>query len=196
MPVLTLALAGTGRMMQLSEDLAATRGACLKESFFLWVANHLPRIRTLEPRRYLLLRLAGMDIQGPCLVWGPLRIRPIGGAGGITIGTGTFINTDVRFGGADAGIEIGRNAQVGPRVSFETAGHGLVHEPGRGRGHTGRPIVVSEEVWIGAGAIILGGVTIGRGAVVAAGAVVTEDIPAGTVAGGVPARVLRAAEAG
>ena len=41
------------------------RWAVLKESFFLWAANHLPRIRTLEPRRYLLLRLAGMDIQGP-----------------------------------------------------------------------------------------------------------------------------------
>jgi galactoside O-acetyltransferase len=55
--------------------------------------------------------------------------------------------------------------------------------------------VVSEEVWIGAGAIILGGVTIGRGAVIAAGAVVREDVPAGAVAGGVPARVLRAAAA-
>jgi maltose O-acetyltransferase len=183
-------------MMQRSEGSAPARGACLKESLFLWVANHLPRVRTLEPRRYLLLRLAGMDIEGPCLIWGPLSVRPIGGAGGISIGAGAFINTDVRFGGADAGIAIGRNAQVGPRVSFETAGHGLVHEPGRGRGHTGRPIVVSEEVWIGAGAIILQGVTIGRGAVIAAGAVVTEDIPPGVVAGGVPARVLRAAEAG
>jgi acetyltransferase-like isoleucine patch superfamily enzyme len=179
-------------MMQRSEGAAPGRGRCLKESLFLWVANHLPRVRMLEPRRYLLLRLAGMDIRGPCLIWGPLTIRPIGGAGGITIGAGAFLNTEIRFGGADAGIRIGRNAQVGPRVSFETASHGLRYEPGRGRGHTGRLIVVSDEAWIGAGAIILGGVTIGRGAVIAAGAVVKENVPAGAVAGGVPARVLRA----
>jgi maltose O-acetyltransferase len=184
-----------GRMMQRSDRAAQRRGECLKESLFLWLANHLPRVRTLEPHRYRLLRRAGIDIEGPCLIWGPLTVRPIGGAGGITIGAGAFLNTEIRFGGADAGIRIGRNAQVGPRVSLETAGHGLRYEPGRGRGHTGRPIVVSEEVWIGAGAIILGGVTIGRGAVIAAGAVVREDVPAGAVAGGVPARVLRAAAA-
>ena len=90
----------------------------LKESCFLWVANHLPRIRILEPHRYRLLRLAGMDIQGPCLIWGPLSIRPIGGASHIAIGAGTFVNTDVRFGGAQGGISIGRNVQVGPRVSL------------------------------------------------------------------------------
>ncbi len=184
-----------GRMMQRNAEGSPGRGECLKESLLLWVANHLPRIRTLEPHRYRLLRLAGMDIPSPCLVWGPLTIRPIGGAGGISIGAGAFLNTEIRFGGADAGIEIGRKTQVGPRVSFETASHGLRYEPGHGRGHTGRPIVVSDEVWIGAGAIILGGVTIGRGAVIAAGAVVTDDIPPGTVAGGVPARTLRAVEA-
>lgn len=168
------------------------RWGALKESIFLWTANHLPRIRTLEPHRYVLLRLAGMDIRGRCLIWGPLTIRPIGGASQIRIGAGTFINTEVRFGGAQGGITIGENVQVGPRVSFETTSHGLVYEPGRGRGYTNRPIVVEDEVWIGAGAIVLQGVTIGRGAVITAGAVVIDDVPAGSVAGGVPARVLRA----
>lgn len=167
------------------------RWTLLRESLFLWAANRLPRIRTLEPRRYILLRLAGMEIQGPCLIWGPLTIRPIGGASGITVGAGSFLNTDVRFGGAQAGISIGRDVQVGPRVSFETSGHGLIYEPGRGRGFTSQPIVVEDEVWIGAGAIVLQGVTIGRGAVVSAGAVVREDVPPATVVGGVPARVLR-----
>jgi maltose O-acetyltransferase len=135
-----------------------------------------------------------MDIQGPCLIWGPLSIRPIGGASHISIGAGTFVNTDVRFGGAQGGISIGRNVQVGPRVSFETVSHGLLYEPGRGRGYASHPIVVEDEVWIGAGTIVLQGVTIGRGAVISAGAVVKDDVPAGTVAGGVPARVLRAVE--
>ncbi len=134
-----------------------------------------------------------MDIQGPCLIWGPLSIRPIGGARHIKIGAGSFVNTEVRFGGAQEGISIGRNVQVGPRVSFETSSHGLVYESGRGRGYRSEPIVVEDEVWVGAGAIVLQGVTIGRGAVISAGAVVTDDVPAGAIAGGVPARVLRVA---
>ena len=56
-------------------------------------------------------------------------------------------------------------------------------------------IVVEDDVWIGAGAIITDGVRVGKGAVIAAGAVVTADVPAHTVAGGVPARVLRKIEA-
>ena len=54
-----------------------------------------------------------------------------------------------------------------------------------------RRVVIDDDVWIGAHAVILPGVTIGRHAVVAAGAVVTDDVAAGTVVGGVPARVLK-----
>lgn len=86
---------------------------------------------------------------------------------------------------------IGRNVQIGPNVSFETVSHGLKFDPGKGRGDIVRPIVVEDEVWIAAGAIITGGVTIGRGAVVAAGAVVSRDVAPGAVVGGVPARELK-----
>jgi galactoside O-acetyltransferase len=53
-----------------------------------------------------------------------------------------------------------------------------------------KPVVIEDDVWIGCRSIVLKGVRIGRGAVIAAGSVVTKDIPAGAIAGGVPARVL------
>jgi galactoside O-acetyltransferase len=54
------------------------------------------------------------------------------------------------------------------------------------------PIVIGDDVWIGMGAIILPGVTVGKGAIVAAGAVVTADVAPGQVVGGVPARLVKA----
>ena len=55
----------------------------------------------------------------------------------------------------------------------------------------GAPVRIGNDVWIGAHAVVLKGVTIGDGAVIAAGAVVTKDVPAGVIAGGMPARVIR-----
>ena len=59
------------------------------------------------------------------------------------------------------------------------------------QGITPRPVVIGDDVWIGANAVILPGVTIGRHAVVAAGAVVTQDVPENTLVGGVPAKLIR-----
>ena len=59
------------------------------------------------------------------------------------------------------------------------------------QGITAQGITIENDVWIGSGAVVTGGVTIGRGSVVAAWAVVTRDVPPFTVVGGVPARVIR-----
>lgn len=132
-----------------------------------------------------------MDIEGKCLIWGPIIVRPIGGARNIKIGRGSFINSYARFGVPQSEMRIGRDVQIGPFVCFETVSHSLHFEPGKGRGDIFAPIIVEDGVWIGAGAVITQGVTIGYGAVVASGAVVTTDVAACTVVGGVPAKYIK-----
>ena len=79
---------------------------------------------------------------------------------------------------------------IAPNVSMITAGHPL--EPSQRRAVTiGKRIVIERNVWIAAGATVIGGVTVGENSVVAAGSVVTKDVPAYTLVGGNPARVIR-----
>jgi len=100
-----------------------------------------------------------------------------------------FINQNCTF--LDyAGIRLAEGVMVGPRATFITVGHPV--DPGDRRLHlTGGPIDVAENVWIGAGATILPGVTIGRDAVVAAGAVVADDVPPASLVTGGKATVSR-----
>lgn len=100
-----------------------------------------------------------------------------------------FINQNCTF--LDyAGIRLAERVMVGPKVTFVTLGHPV--DPGeRRRWLTGAPIDVAENVWIGAGATILPGVTIGRDAVIAAGSVVADDVPAATMVAGGKAVVRR-----
>lgn len=91
------------------------------------------------------------------------------------------------------GITIGDRVYTAPMVQMLAVNH-VFDDPARPmveQGITADGIVIEDDVWIGAGAIITDGVRICKGAVVAAGAVVTQDVPAYTVVGGVPARVLR-----
>ncbi|MER5360410.1 DapH/DapD/GlmU-related protein [Streptomyces sp. NPDC002785] len=100
-----------------------------------------------------------------------------------------FINQNCTF--LDyAGIRLGERVMVGPKATFITVGHPV--DPGERRGWlSGAPIDVAENVWIGAGATILPGVSIGRDAVVAAGAVVAEDVPPASLVTGSKATVQR-----
>ncbi len=89
-----------------------------------------------------------------------------------------------------AGIRLGERVMVGPKVTFITSGHPV--DPQERRLYlTGGPIDVGENVWIGAGATILPGVTIGRDSVIAAGAVVADDVPPASLVTGVKATVRR-----
>ena len=106
----------------------------------------------------------------------------------ITLGKGVFINSGCRF-QDQGGIEIGDGALIGHNVVLATLNHDFAPDR-RGTLHPA-PIRIGRGVWIGASATVLPGVTIGDGAIVAAGAVVTRDVPARSVAAGVPARVVR-----
>jgi maltose O-acetyltransferase len=111
----------------------------------------------------------------------------------ISIGAGCFVNFG--FVALDcAPITIGARAQIASNVQLVPPDHPL-ERTARAEGYErARAITIGDDVWIGAGAIVLGGVTIGDGSVIGAGAVVTGDIPADSVAVGVPARVVRSLE--
>ncbi|AVT33969.1 maltose acetyltransferase [Plantactinospora sp. BC1] len=108
----------------------------------------------------------------------------------IRIGDGSFLNFNTVLLDV-AVIEIGAAVQVGPNVQLLTPHHPL--DPGQRRAgwEAARPITIGDNVWLGGGVIVLGGVTIGPDTVVGAGSVVTRDLPAGVLAVGNPARVVR-----
>lgn len=118
--------------------------------------------------------LRGADILGP-----------------VHVGDRTFINRDAYI---RSETRIGSDVAIGPFVSLITDTHRVGPERKRAGANTVFPIVIEDGVWIGAHATILPGVTVGRGAIVAAGAVVTQDVKAHTLVGGVPARLLRELE--
>lgn len=92
----------------------------------------------------------------------------------------------------NAPIRIGAEVMIGPNVQIYTAAHALDADERIQGVETALPVTIEDRVWIGGGAILLPGVTIGREAIVGAGAVVTKDVPAGARVVGNPARVLPA----
>lgn len=101
---------------------------------------------------------------------------------------GVFVNAGCKI-QDQGGVTIGDGALVGHDAVLTTLNHDL--DPRRRADMHPAPVVVGRNVWLGANVTVLPGVTIGDDAVVGAGAVVTQDVPAGTVAVGVPARVVR-----
>ena len=108
----------------------------------------------------------------------------------IRVGARTFVNfglvaLDV------AEITIGDDVQIGPNVELLTPVHPLEPGPRRNKLEAAKPIRVGNNVWLGGGATVCPGVSIGENTVVGAGAVVTKDLPANVLAVGNPARAIR-----
>lgn len=106
----------------------------------------------------------------------------------ITLGKNVFINHDCSF--LDmGGITIEDEVLIGPKVSILTEEHPI--NPKRRRMLRVKPVIIKKNVWIGAAVTILPGVTIGENSIIASGAVVNKDVPANTIVGGIPARIIK-----
>ena len=88
-------------------------------------------------------------------------------------------------------VTIGRNMKAGPNVQLIAAYHPLDSATRSSGRELAAPIVIGDDVWLGAGVIVCPGVTIGSGTTIGAGSVVTRDIPSNVVAAGVPSRIIR-----
>jgi len=110
----------------------------------------------------------------------------------ISIGDNVYFNRNVFITARDP-VSIGDDVLIGPNVVINTGNHTFSDRnvPIVKQGHTSERIVIEDDVWIAANAIILKGVTIGKGAVVAAGAVVNKNVAPYTVVGGVPAKKIK-----
>jgi acetyltransferase-like isoleucine patch superfamily enzyme len=115
----------------------------------------------------------------------------------IEIGDDVYIGPYAVFNSAISTIRIGSKIMFGPRVTIMGGDHrtdvlgAYMHDISQKLPENDRDVVLEDDVWVGAGAVILKGVTIGRGSIVGAGSVVTKSIPPYSVAAGNPARVIR-----
>ncbi len=112
--------------------------------------------------------------------------------GGIDIGNSSYVGHSAVLYGA-GGLRIGDRVLIAPNVVITSQGHEASHsvsEPAA-RPFVFKAVSIEDDVWIGASATILPGVTVGAGSVIAAGAVVTKDVSARCLVGGVPATVLK-----
>ena len=121
------------------------------------------------------------------------NILQTGEGGSISIGAGTHIQPRCQFSAYKSPIRIGSGVEIAPFCTFYSYDHGIApdrpiqQQPLQTKGG----IEIGNDAWLGVGVTVLDGVRIGHGAVIAAGAVVSQDIPDGAIAGGVPARVLK-----
>lgn len=140
---------------------------------------------TPEQIREIMSRLTGREVDSSFGLFPPFYTDC---GKNIKIGKNVFINAGCKF-QDQGGIEIGDGALIGYGVVLATLNHDFAPE-NRSTLHPSA-IKIGKNVWIGSNATVLPGVSIGDGAIVAAGAVVTRDIPAKTIAAGVPAKVIR-----
>ncbi|MGH8781752.1 sugar O-acetyltransferase [Paraburkholderia sp.] len=165
---------------------SAAMSANVKRAMAITAALNRLTFDDADEVRALFSDLIGKKVDDSFLLMPPFYTT---GGTDISVGRNVFINQNCTFYDL-GGLDIADDVMIGPNVSLITSGHPI--EPSRRRdGVIAKPIVIERNVWIAAGATIVGGVTVGENSVVAAGSVVTKDVPPNTLVGGNPARVIR-----
>ena len=146
------------------------------------------RISPMEPeRRAAMLPQLFAEIGPGCTVETPVHAN--WGCKHVSMGEGTYVSSNVTF--VDGGwITIDSFCLIAPNVVFSTSGHPILPQLRKNHYVYNLPVCIGDNVWIGSGAQILPGVTIGENSVIGAGSVVTHDIPANVAAYGVPCKVI------
>ena len=152
----------------------------------LWAFNQLGPANAREKEAYMKEVFAACGEH--CYI--ELPFRASWGGSHVHFGTGVYVNFNVTM-IDDGHIYVGSRVLIGPNVVIATANHPLNPTLRRYEMQFNRDIHIGENAWIGAGTIILPGVTIGKNSVIGAGAVVTRDIPDNVLAVGTPAHVVR-----
>ncbi|OOG75351.1 DapH/DapD/GlmU-related protein [Algoriphagus sp. A40] len=151
----------------------------------LSLVNQLNQTGDITKVRDLLSEITGRQVEESTTIFPPFYTN-FGRF--TTLGKNVFINHACSF--LDlGGITLEDNVLIGPQVKLVTENHPL--DPEDRKALICKPIHIKKNAWIGAGATILPGVTIGENAVVAAGAVVSKDVAANTVVGGIPAKFIK-----
>ena len=148
---------------------------------------NMTRPTELDEREALLKEMFA-EIGEGCYIEPPLHANF--GGGHVHFGKNIYANFNLTL-VDDTHIYVGDYTMFGPNVTVATAGHPILPELRRQGYQYNASVHIGENCWIGAGALIMPGITIGDNTVIGAGSVVTKDIPSGVVAVGVPCRVLR-----
>ncbi|GAB3760296.1 DapH/DapD/GlmU-related protein [Spirosoma pomorum] len=175
----------TGEPFRKDDPLYAQFGAIVARSIRRCVEMNA-QATELDQVRSRLSEIIGAEIDPSTTIFPPFHTN-FGRF--IRLGKNVFINHACSF--LDiGGITIEDDVQIGPHVNLTSENHPL--DPADRKTLLLQPIVIKRNAWIGAGATILPGVTVGENAVVAAGAVVSRDVPDNVVVAGVPAKVVKA----
>ena len=164
----------------------------LKDCFWCWlyIGKWLqkitqPVVRTFR-YRYWKIRFNSLGVDSK--VYGKINVL---NPQNVSIGNRVTLNEGVLIIAKTEPISIGDDVRISAGVQIIATGLNVDTEQNVSRTHYSAPIQINNNVWLGAGAIITAGVNIGTGSVVAAGSVVGKDVPANTLVGGVPAKVIK-----
>lgn len=173
-----------GKMVEAGSELHLVMIDASQEALKITAELNGP-YHTPEEVRELFSRLTGKPVDPSFALFPPFYTDC---GKNTTVGKNVFINSGCRF-QDQGGIRIGDGVLIGHNAVLATLNHDI--NPRKRGNLSPAPIVIGNDVWIGANVTVVPGVTIGDGAIIAAGAVVTKDVPPNTIAGGVPAKVIR-----